>query len=84
MNAGYGTIINRPDGTEIKIYDACWSFNSSFFAKKEAITHAVKYISNMFDINVEPTSVVIFTDSLSTLKALDSGAGGDNLIQEMD
>ena len=77
MNAGYGAIIYHPDGTEIKIFDACGSFNSNFVAEKEAITHAVKHINNMFDTNVDPTSVVIFTDSLSTLQALESGGGGD-------
>ena len=88
VNAGYGAILYHPDGTEAKIYDACGSFNSNFVAEKEAITHAVKHINNMFDTNGDPMSIVIFTDSLSTLQALESGGGGDryltNLTLEID
>ena len=88
VNAGYRAILYHPDGTETKIYDACGSFNSNFVAEKEAITHAVKHLNNMFDTNGDPKSTVIITDSLYTLQALKSGGSGDryqsNVKLEMD
>ena len=88
VNAGYSAIICHPDGNQTKISDACGSFCSNFVAEKEAITQSVKHINNMFETQSNQTSIVIFTDSLSTLQALESEAGGDkyltNLTLEID
>ena len=61
-----------PDGTSFKFCDACGVNCSNYEAEICAIKTAVELTHQSFELNErEPTDVVIFTDSKSTLEALD-------------
>ena len=74
INAGYGVRISYPNGNKTELYDSCGSFSSNYTAEQKAIEAALGSITYTF--NTLPDSVrdvVIFTDSLSALQALESG-----------
>ena len=74
VNAGYGAIINYHNGEKEEIYSPCGSFCSNFVAEKVAILDALKHVTNSFEKAPNKVKdVVIFTDSLSALQALESG-----------
>ena len=74
INAGYGAVINFPDGDKKEVFNSSGSFCSNYIAEQHAITNAVDHINFHFDTNpLAITDVIIFTDSLSTLDALENG-----------
>ena len=74
INAGYGVRINYPNGNKTELYDSCGAFSSNYTAEQKAIEAAVGSIEDTFNTTPELVGdVVIFTDSLSALQALESG-----------
>ena len=74
INAGYGAVINLPNGERKEIFNSSGSFCSNYIAEQHAITNTINHITYHFDTNpLAITDVVIFTDSLSTLDALENG-----------
>ena len=74
VNAGYGSVINFPDGVKKEVFNSSGSFCSNYNAEQHAITSTANYITHMLDTNPTLiTNIVIFTDSLSTLQKLESG-----------
>ena len=84
VNAGYGATINYPNGDKDKIHSPCGSFCSNFVAEREAITEVLKHVTNTFDrTRDEIKDIVIFTDSLSALQALESGEMDNQEISKL-
>ena len=74
INAGYGATINLPNGDKREIFNSCGSFCSNYIAEQQAMTNAANHLNMHFDsYPLSVTNIVIFTDSLSTLQALESG-----------
>lgn len=74
INAGYGTKIKHPNGDSTELYKACGSFSSNYIAEQMAIGAALDSLRETFDSSPDSgRDVVIFTDSLSALQALESG-----------
>ena len=66
--------MNYPDGTKNEIFSSCGSFCSNYVAEQLAISTSVTHINHTFDTNpLAITNIVIFTDSLSTIQALENG-----------
>ena len=83
INAGYGATVNFPDGTKNEI-SSCGSFCSNYVAEQLAISTSVTHINHTFDTNpLAITNIVIFTDSLSTLQALESGTDANKEIIQL-
>ena len=58
-----------------EVYNSCGSFCSNYIAEQQAITNAADHINFHFSTNPSSvTDIVIFTDSLSTIEALESGS----------
>ena len=69
--AGYGIYLKLPDGSSLKHCDACGVNCSNFDAEIKAIISAVELVHQSFEIGErDPCDLVIFTDSKSTLQAL--------------
>ena len=75
INAGYGAAIYMPNGDKKEVFNSCGSFCSNYIAEQQAITNAVTHINFHFENNPQQkTDTIIFTDSLSTLDALENGS----------
>ena len=75
INAGYGAAIHMPSGEKKEIFNSSGSFCSNYIAEQQAITNAITFINYYFDNNPQDiTNTIIFTDSLSTLDALENGS----------
>ena len=75
INAGYGAVVNLPNEDKKEIFNSCGSFCSNYIAEQQAITNAADHINFHFSTNPSSvTNIVIFTDSLSTIEALESGS----------
>ena len=73
VNAGSGAIITYPDKETKEISIPCGTFCSNYVAEQEAINNTITDIKSKFDTSPETaTNIVIFTDSISALQALDS------------
>ena len=76
--------MNYPDGTKTEIFSSCGSFCSNYVAEQLAISTSVTHINHTFDTNpLAITNIVIFTDSLSTLQALESGTDANKEIIQL-
>ena len=74
VNAGYGAVIYLPNEDIREVFNSSGSFCSNYIAEQQAMTNAINHINIHFDINPHAaTHVVVFTDSLSTLQALETG-----------
>ena len=88
-SAGYGVVIQFPTGPDIEISDACGKACDNYAAEIQGLISAVEQIDQHFRSGQkEPMDTVIFTDSLSALKALQSSdssnLGIDNLALTID
>ena len=84
INAGYGAVIQHPDKSKQEILAPCGSFCSNYVAEQLAIHSTVIHIHNFFDNNPHAiTNAVIFTDSLSTLQALENGTDGTTEMTQL-
>lgn len=74
VNAGYGAVIYLPNEDRRDVFNSSGSFCSNYTAEQQAMTNAINHINAHFDTHPHAaTNVVIFTDSLSTLQALETG-----------
>ena len=75
INAGYGAVIYMPNGSKKEVFNSSGSFCSNYIAEQHAISNALTHINYHFDNNPQQiTDTIIFTDSLSTLEALENGS----------
>ncbi|XP_055891896.1 uncharacterized protein LOC129927346 [Biomphalaria glabrata] len=72
---GYGVVVRFPGSTENdEILGAC-SGRSNYVAEMVAIQNAVEYIEERLnEKTAQPSPIVLFTDSLSSLQAIESPA----------
>ena len=81
-NAGWGVWILKPDGNTVEMFDACGADSSNYEAEVSALSNALDHLQKEFDENpIKATSVVVFTDSLSALEAMEGGDQDESLIQ---
>ena len=84
INAGYGAIVYLPNGDKKEIFNSCGSFCSNYIAEQQAITNTADHINLHFSTNPSSvTDIVIFTDSLSTIEALESGCDASKDITDL-
>ena len=83
-NAGYGALIQFPNQSSKEIFDSCGIHKSNFEAEAIAIDESLKYIFNCFtEGEVSKTGIVIFSDALSVLQAVDNENMKDKTIRKM-
>ena len=83
-NAGYGALIQFPNQSSKEIFDSCGIHKSNFEAEAIAIDESLKYIFNCFtEGEVSKTGIVIFSDALSVLQAVDNENMKDQTIRKM-
>ena len=74
INARYGAVIYMPNGTKKEVFNSSGSFCSNYIAEQHA-TKTLTHINFHFDNNPQHiTDTILFTDSLSTLDALENGS----------
>ena len=56
INAGYGAVINLPNGDKKEVYNSCGSFCSNYIAEQQAITNAADHINFTLKNNSTKTS----------------------------
>src|SRR5579871_1541437 len=79
LNAGLGAIIKYPNGDKLEIHEPCGKFCNNYQAEIAAINTTLSTITKQFKQNAyEPSNIVIFTDSKSTLQALEDYLQTDN------
>ena len=83
-NAGYGVRIEYPDKTNKELSNPCGVLCSNFEAEAKAIITALKETKETFHTNKEKCSnLVIFTDSLSVLQALENQKISNHTIEKL-
>ena len=82
-NAGWGIWIRNPEGTTEELFDSCGENSSNYDAEVYAIQKAIDHVHHKFEDNsTKAKDVVIFTDSKSTLQALE-GSELDESLEEI-
>ena len=82
-NAGWGIWIRNPEGTTEELFDSCGENSSNYDAEVYAIQKAIDHVHHKFEDNsTKAKDVVIFTDSKSTLQALE-GSQLDESLEEI-
>ena len=77
-NAGYGSLIQFPDGAFKELFDSCGKFSSNYEAEAVAITQSIHFVSSIFEHSPESkTNLVVFSDAKSVLQALDNSNDKD-------
>ena len=72
-SAGCGAYLKFPDRSEVDISEACGMTCSNYDAEIQGLIYAVEAVHQHFVSDQgEPNDVVMFTDSLSTLQALEN------------
>jgi len=80
-NAGYGARIQFPDKTCKELFGPCGEFCSNYEAEAAAIESALTEIENIFSNKQDQiTDIVVFTDALSVLQALENDNSRDRQI----
>ena len=80
-NAGYGARVEFPDRTYKELSGPCGTNCTNYEAEITAIEKSIKHVSNIFEEKpVVKSNIVIFTDALSVLQALENDTGKDKLI----
>ena len=70
--AGFGAFLKFPDGSDVEISNACGMSCSNYEAEVQGLISATELLHQHFELGEkEPTDTVIFTDSKSTLEALE-------------
>ena len=74
IKAGYGVYIEYPDRTSDELFDACGEICSNYQAEITALEVALYHLRSLFDtFPSKAQNIVIFTDSMSALQALEDG-----------
>ena len=83
-NAGCGSLVQFPDGTNTKNFSPCGKFCSNFEAEAVAMTEALNCIDELFTNNrKDRKNVVVFTDAKSVLQALEGQNSSDPEIRRL-
>ena len=70
-NAGFGILLEYPNGTVSETSDCCGANCSNYEAEVLAITTAIQIIHQAFELTEQqPADIVVFSDSKSALEAL--------------
>lgn len=81
IKAGYGALIKYPNthwDDHPRIFGACGEFCSNYTAEITAIEKALQHIIKDFDSGTTPPEdIIIFSDSKSTLQAIEGGVLAD-------
>ena len=84
-NAGWGIWIKNPNGSTEELYDACGANNSNYDAEVLAIQKYLDHLHHKLENKTaKATNVVVFTDSLSALQAMEGGEPDEALMQIVD
>ena len=76
LNGGYGSIIYTPKSKPIELSGPCGAHCSNYEAEIEAIIQTLNKILELFkNKSVQPTDIVLFTDSQSAILAIDDWQG---------
>ena len=71
--AGFGVFLKFPDGSDSEISESCGKSCSNYDAEIQGQISATELLHQHFELGQqEPTNAVIFTDSKSTLEALET------------
>ena len=71
--AGFGVFLKFPDGSDSEISESCGKSCSNYDAEIQGLISATELLHQHFELGQqEPTNAVIFTDSKSTLEALEN------------
>jgi len=77
--AGFGVFLKFPDCSVFESSEACGKSCSNYDAEIQGLISAVELIHQNFELREnDPTNTVIFTDSKSTLEALENPYGNSN------
>ena len=83
-NAGFGARIHFPDRTCREISGPCGTYCTNYEAEATAIEQALSALSNEYHINsVNKENIVIFTDAMSVLQALENSTFKDKKIRNL-
>ena len=83
-NAGYGSLVQFPDGSSSDLYNSCGKFSSNYEAEAIAISRSVNFVAALFENNSTPqTDLVIFSDAKSVLQAIDNANESDLVIRNL-
>jgi ribonuclease HI len=81
LNAGYGARIEYPDKTCKELHSPCGSFCTNYEAEALAIEATIKHLSTVFaETPAKVEDIVIFTDGLSVLQALENSSFDNSAI----
>ena len=81
-NACWGVWIKEPDGKTKELFGACGDNSTNYDAEISAMQNALDDLQETFDENRgKATNVVLFTDSMSALQAMESGDLNDALTE---
>ena len=81
MNAGYGVRIEHTDKTTEELYNPCGVLCSNYEAEALAIEAAIHQLQQQFTLSIErKQNVVIFSDSMSVLQALENEKQDSTLL----
>ncbi|MCG8431297.1 MAG: hypothetical protein MJA29_09010, partial [Candidatus Omnitrophica bacterium] len=87
--AGYGILLKYPDGSFLEYSDSCGTTCSNYEAEILALQTATQLVHQQFELGEKnPTNIVMFTDSKSTLQALETQENShidiENLTKEIN
>ena len=83
-NAGYGARIQYPNQQCREIFDSIGKHKSNFEAEATAVNESLKLINTYFNEHeVSKTNIVIFSDALSVLQAVESENNKRPIIRKM-
>ena len=81
MNAGYGVRIEHTNKTTEELYNPCGVLSSNYEAEALAIEAAIHQLQHQFSLSIErKQNVVIFSDSMSVLQALENEKQDSTLL----
>ena len=80
-NAGWGVWMEEPNGKTKELYGACGDNSTNYDAEILAMQKALEDLSERFEDSSSFSNVVLFTDSLSALQAMESGDLHDALME---
>ena len=80
-NAGWGVWMEEPNGKTKELYGACGDNSTNYDAEISAMQKALEDLSERFEDSSSFSNVVLFTDSLSALQAMESGDLHDALME---
>ena len=83
-NAGYGSLVQFPDGSRSDLHNSCGKFCSNYEAEATAISKSINFVAALFENSSIPkTDLVIFSDAKSVLQAIENANEKDSVIRNL-